>query len=460
MAAITTWVVDEWPFCMVKFLDFYTLIFKEDGNNNVDVYEAYCGTDDVWDATHVIDIIGVINPPTSYPINIDIADFGWFYALAYAEISSSSLGVSCYVREPGVASSYTPTSQSSRALPTDNCPEFISCCNFKGQPIIGGIVSEAEEWTNLGLCSVGWGAIGQWEFRPRVNRTAGFIKMPWSDWDQGLVHKVQRLGDIVMVYGNGGRAGLRPYNINLANGFGLIDGIGGTGVDKGFHMAGDNQLHGFIDTNNEFWIVEDGPKFTKLGYKEWFDDLVSENESIAAGTPMVVSYEKSSRRFYIGGYSSGYVLTEWGLYSTTQSCTSVGNYRGNVMCGFFKDLADYEGRIKLAEVDFGQRGMKTVDHLELGLDYTPSGSETYTAGVDTKYDYDESAWRTGDWKRGNNHGMVYLGKTATDFRIKAKVSDYRDGSPKLDSLKVRYKISDKRSIRGMYSADTDGGRSR
>ena len=392
-----------------------------------------------------------INAPTVYPIGISFADFGWFYAMAYAEISSSSLGVYCYIREPGIV----PATTAVRVLPTDNCPEFITCCNFKGQPILGGIISTDEQWTRLGQCSVAWGAVGQWEFRPFINRTAGYIRMPWSDWDEGLVHRVQRLGDVVMVYGNGGRAALRPYSQNLATGYGLVDTIGGTGIAKGFHMAGDNNLHAFVDTNNELWIVETGPKFTKLGYKEWFDDLLAENTAVAVGTPMVVSYDASNRRFYFGGYSSSYVLTEFGLYSTYQSCTGVGNYRGNVLCGFFKDLADYEGRLKVDSADFGQRGLKTVDHLELGIDYTPSGSETYSAGVDTKYDYDEAAWRSGDWKRGNSQGMVFLGKTAADFRVKAKVSDIRDGSPRIDSMKLRYKIVDKRSIRGMYHSGTN-----
>ena len=443
MATITGWTVDDWPFCLVKFLDYYTLIFKSDGTN-VDVYEAYCGTDDAWVATEVISNLTTINAPTVYPINIDFADFGWFYVLAYTEMSSSTLGVYCYVREPGIDSATTAV----RTLPVDACPEFISCCNFNGQPLIGGIVSTDEMWTRLGSCAVAWGAIGQWEFRPDQNRTAGYIKMPWSDWDEGIVHKVAKLGNQVMVYGNGGRANLVPYSNSLATGFGLGP-VQGTGISKGFHMAGDNQLHGFIDTNNEFWVVDGNLKFDKLGYKEWFTDLLAENTSEAAGTPMVVSYDKENKRFYIGGFSSGYVLTEFGLYTTHQSCTSIGVYRGSVLTGFFKDLADYEGRIKIDDLDFKQRGMKTLDHVEYGITYTPSASETVTAGADYKYDFDETH-RTGDWKRGNKQGMFYSGLTATDFRIKLKVSDYRDGDPKLDSVKARMKMVDKRSIRGQY----------
>ena len=446
MAAITGWTVDDWPFSMAKFLDFYTIIFKEDGSNNIDLYEAYCGTDDVWVATQCIDSMAVINAPTRYPINIDFADFGWFYAMAYAEISSGTLQAQCYMRDPDIASGLT----SLEALPTSKCPDFVTCCNFNGQGILGGIISTDASWTQLGRCSVAWSVIGQWEFRPSVNRTAGYLRMPWSDWDEGVVHKVAKLGDMVMVYGNGGRAALRPFNTPLANGFGLVP-LSGPGIDKGFHFAGDSSTHCILDTNNEVWVVTPGPKFSRLGYKEWFDDLIAENVAQAVGLPLVMSYDHTNKRFYFGGFSSSYVLTEYGLYSTGQSCTSVGNYRGNVLSGFFKDLSDDEGRVKLDDIDFGQRGLKTVDHLEMGITYDPSGAETITAGVDTKYDNDETH-RTGSWLRVNSQGMVYLGKTAADFRIKAKVSDYSDGDPKLDSMKIRWKMVDKRSIRGMYDA--------
>ena len=450
MASIVGWTVDKWPFTMARFLDFYTMIFKEDGSKNVDLYEAYCGTDDEWVATQVIDSISTIDNPDVYPINIDFADFGWFYALAYAEMSSASLDVKCYYRDPDVASGLGAIS----TLPIDSCPEFITCCNFKGQMIIGGIFSSDASWTKLGLASVAWGAIGQFEFRPSQNRTAGYIRMPWSDWDEGLVHKVARLGGIVMVYGNGGRAALKPFNEPMAAGFGLIDSINGTGIDKGFHMAGDSSLHGFIDTRNYFWVVDKSLTFTKLGYREWIEDMLAENLDVAAGTPIVVSYDPKGRRFYICGHSSSYVLTQWGLYSCHQSSSGVGRYRGKILSGFYKDLGDYEGRIKLAERDFGQRGMKTVDHLDVGVDYTPSGDEDFTIGVDVKYDRDES-FREGDWVRVNKQGLGYLGKTAPDFRVKAKVSDYRDGAPKLDSMKIRWKMVDKRSIRGQYDAGSN-----
>ena len=149
MASIIGWTVDKWPFAMTRFLDFYTMIFKEDGAKGVDLYEAYCDTDDEWVATQVIDGFTTIDTPDVYPINIDFADFGWFYIMAYAEMSSGSLDVHCYYRDPDIASGLGAVS----TLPTSASPEFISCCNFKGQVILGGILSTDASWTELGQAS-------------------------------------------------------------------------------------------------------------------------------------------------------------------------------------------------------------------------------------------------------------------------------------------------------------------
>ena len=451
MAAITTWSVSEWPFDMVKFLDYYTIIFRAEpaASSDIDVYEAYCGTDDVWVATKVIDNIGYVDyPDPRYPVNLDVADFAWFYLLTYAELKNGEIEAGCYYREPGIASG----TDALTALPLSNCPDFITCCNFKGQPVVGGVLSTDAYWTQLGKCSVAWSGIGHFEFRPDVNRTAGFVRMPWSDWDEGLVLKVKRLGDSLIVYGNGGRAALDPFYKEPITGFGLDDRIGGTGIHSGFHMDGNQKVHGFIDTRNDFWIVQGKKEFKKLGYREWIEDMQAENDAEESNIPIVVSYEPKRNFFYLAGFGSCYVLTEFGLYSCTQSPTSIGDYRGNVLTGFVKDHSDDEGRVLFNPVDFKIRGLKTVEEVEFGMDYTPTGSESVTAKVDFKYDYDESSWRTSGWERLNPQGMYFPVITANDLKVGIKFSDYTDGDPRLESTVLRWKLSDKRGIRGLYSA--------
>jgi len=73
------------------------------------------------------------------------------------------------------------------------------------------------------------------------------------------------------------------------------------------------------------------------------------------------------------------------------------------------------------------------------------------AGADFKYDYNE-AYRESTWKRLNNQGLVFPIITASDFRVKIKATDYRVDGLYIDSAKARYKLVDKRGIRGLYNA--------
>jgi hypothetical protein len=143
------------------------------------------------------------------------------------------------------------------------------------------------------------------------------------------------------------------------------------------------------------------------------------------------------------------VLTQFGLYKSHQVTTGIGRYRGNKLTGFITDLADYEGRMVSDTIDFRLRGMKTIETLEFGLD---SGSDVY-AGVNFKYDYvKNNIYRSGTLKPVSYEGVVYPGVTASDFRIKLKLTDYRDGL-KLDYVNVKWKFPDKRSVRGLYNAN-------
>jgi hypothetical protein len=449
MTAITSWIVSKWPFDMIKFLKYYTIIMHDDGTN-LDMYEAYCGTDNIWAATECISNI-VPSNSTVVPLNWDFADFDWFYGMAFAYTINGVVATKCYQRSPGVASGVAALT----TLPSDACPTFITCCNFRGQPILGGIISSNATWTQLGLASVCWGAIGQWEFRPQNNRTAGFIRMPWSDWDQGMVLKVAELGGRVVVYGNGGSCSLVPYAKEHAVGFGLDDKVMGPGIQSGFHFAGDKDKHLIVGNDNNLYITNETGDFgkalgfKKVGYKEYITEMLEENNDYAEGTPLCLSYDPLRRRFYISGIHSSYCLTELGLYKCHQSTTGIGRYRGVKLAGFVVDNQDYEARLMSDCLDMRLRGKKTIETIEFGLD---SGSNAY-GGIDSKDSYDyNKMFRSGTFKPIGPNGVVYPGVTTSDFKIKFKALDYRDGI-KLDYINCKWKLSDKRSVRGLYNAN-------
>ena len=117
--------------------------------------------------------------------------------------------------------------------------------------------------------------------------------------------------------------------------------------------------------------------------------------------------------------------------------------------GFVRDNGDYEGRLLGDTIDVRLRSMKTLEAVEFGAD---SGSNM-SGGVDFKYEYSKNKeYRIGSWVRANYEGVIYPGITAPDLRLKFKVEDYRDGI-QLDNIVMRWKLSDKRSIRGLYNAN-------
>jgi len=397
MASILSWNVDLWPLSLAKFLDYYTIIFRNNANK-LDILEAYCGTNDIWVATANESTIVDFDPVADkFPVNIDIADFGWFYALTYVNSASTVWTPICYQRVPGESSGASALT----AIASAAVPDFLTCCNFKGQGILGGIVSTNASWTQLGSASVCWSGIGNWEFRPATNKTAGYLKMPWSDWDEGVVNKVAHLGKGVLVLGNGGRAGLQPFSQGQATGFGMKP-FSGAGITKGFHHAGDEDIQCFIDTNNELWVVDGGFKFQKLGYKEWIDAMQVENDAVSAGLPIIVSHSPKDKRFYICGNNSSYVLTEFGLYSTHQSTSNIGRYRGGVLTGFVKDVGDYQARVAVDDKDFRVRGLKTIDVVEYAVDYPSRGSGAELAAQNCCTDENNDVDVTTGWTAGGD----------------------------------------------------------
>ena len=157
------------------------------------------------------------------------------------------------------------------------------------------------------------------------------------------------------------------------------------------------------------------------------------------------------KRLYISDGSAGYILTEHGLYSTDQYCTSVGAYRG-ALSGFFKDGADKEIRLTTDTLDFGQRSLKTLESLEFGANYYNTDGDTLQAGVDWRSDYkaDRDTFNELDYAQLSPRGTIFPLVTASEFRVKLKGATYVDSVVNIDYIKMRIKLVDKHTIRGLY----------
>lgn len=444
-----TWTIAEatWPWPKLFFLQHYLL-----GVTYAD-YSVCQGGASSSESLVLFELVNVYGSWVAYPVcdlgtsamvdSIEVADFGPFYIVSTALTGDDAFGATNYSRD--VTLGLVPGAVSE--LSSVDVPSFVSCCNFRGQLVVGGITSSIayggySDWENLGHAHVAWSGIGKYTFRPDEDPTAGFLKAWWSRGDTGKIVKLHALDERVMVFGDLGLMALEPFNIKGNAGFKRVY-VKGMGLLRGDLVAGDENVVFFINRDKDLCMTKDGLKVEVLGYREYIEDLAIES--------LTTCYVPQKKRFFMSDGIQGYCLTEYGLYSTNQLVTSVG-ISGNEYVGFFLDSGDYEARLETNTMDFSQRGKKTLEAVEVGAEYVKSGEELEVA-VKYKNDYAASLFAMSTWKRLNPNGFVHPIVTADEFRICVRAGDYRDATLNISYLKGRIKMVDKRSIRGLYNAN-------
>lgn len=437
-----------WPYPQVFFGDYYTLAFAvvsttsecsvglPVGTNHLVLFELTNSTN-VWTAAARYDLGSI-----AYIDQIDVMDFGQFYTVTTFGYNSETPVITGCRRNPGA------TPPLFTALSTTNSPKFITGCNYNGQAIIGGIISTDANWSALGLPGVAWSSIGYFDFRPKEEfGVAGFRRMPWENNGSGIVYKILKLGKGVLVLGDGGQAYLYPASSGDVVTFGMRE-LPGTGIRSGNHAAGDEHNICFIDRNYDLWIITADLKLTKLGYREYMKALIT--YSGVGDSRVLMSYVPEHKCFYISNGYKCYILTEFGLYTTDQITTSIGDYRG-VLCGFWKDGEDPEFRLTTDRLDFGSQGLKTIEGVEFGVHYNAIDAKL-SADINYLYDYADVNFSSLGWTDVNPLGQLSRRITAKEFQIKLKGTTYKEATFNLDSCLVRVKYPDKRNIRGILSS--------
>lgn len=441
-----TWTV-TWPWPQAIFGKYYTLAFAvadtsdcatgvPAADDSLVLYELYCSEADAWTADYIADFgsVSKIN-------QVNVVDFGPFYAATVFGYNAGAPVITGVIRLPGIAK---PSVQYT-SLETSKVPKFITGCNFNGQAVIGGIISTNATWEARGLQSVCWSRIGEFDFRPLENRSAGYRDMEWGEWGEGIVYKVHKLGNFVVVFGDGGSAVLVPQGRPIST-FGYKN-LPIPGVRSGNHIAGDEHLMLVVDTNYDLWLIDNQIKPRNLGYREWMKSLLTYTHE-TNDYRTLVSYVPSKKRFYLSNGYVCYVLTEQGLYTCNQRVTSAGDYRGKVLCGFFSDNADYSFKALTDTVNFGYGGKKTLQHVVVKGRYVKS---TYKlqARANYKNDVSSATFTETTWKNLNPQGALAPIVTANEFRVGVKGADYRSADLQLDEILFRVKLVDKHLVRGI-----------
>jgi len=313
---------------------------------------------------------------------------------------------------------------------TTNIPRFSTGCNFNGQVVAGNIKTT---WHDCGTGSIIWSKIGSVNFTPDGSNEAGFRNIPW----EGDVLKVKKLGKGVVVYCENGILVLVPFQQTFG-----METLAAVGIPCKSAVGGNDNIHVFVDNDDNLWRLNKDFNLQLLGYREYMSLMTAAN--------IVVEHDPLKREFHISDDSYGYLLTEKGLCQCYQEVTTVAVDNG-VSYGVFDDEEDAEGRIVTDIIDFGQRGNKTIELVEIG------GYSASPIAV-------AADWRSniaGSFTRSpsspvNYNGAATVKVTAAEFRVAVTFDDYSDAS--LDYLHIRYKLSDRRFVRGAYNVNQNAAR--
>jgi len=375
--------------------------------------------------------------------SIDYADFGLFYALAVARADGTrhvvlrdvTLSNATVDRDVFGLNLVQPSAQ----------PTYSTVCNFDGQVVCGNM----SNWQGLGTDGFAWSGIKNYAFDPLVDITAGFdVLLPHgTTGTPHTLYKLLPLDSSVIAYTDCGVCVLTPRLVESTFGWGqsFLALLGMTGAT---HVAGDRNIHGYIDLDNEFWLVENGgQKVTRRGYRSVIEELLK------AAVPLIVSYLPLRRTFYVSNGLTTLVINDFGASTVHQGISSCIMGWDKVAYATFTDLEDRQVRVTVEATDFGVRAAKSVEDLLIGVDHddaTQVQAGTYWRSTSAMW-HDPPHWRP-----YGPRGDIHIGVDAVEFRLAVRANEYL--GTEVQTIKANLKFPDARFRRGV-SAPTEGQQS-
>lgn len=400
----------SWPFPqIIEAKSFAFLIVREDVEMEDRIYSF---TNGVWSLSSVFDVdVATFDQGRRF----SIADFEDYVLLTNGVVM---------IRYDIALDAFVPFTSS------DEIPLCNSICAAKGgQAVAGGVRSS---WHDRGLNSIVWSRIGYMDFTPGRDNEAGFRN---SDSE---VYGVLRLEDDVVVYGSKSMGRLSPVR-EPAPTLGWKE-IASYGICGPYAVGGGIHQHVFVDEDRWIWRVDPGVKLSKLGYQEFMKQLDKDL--------LTVVYRRTNNDYFISDGTKSFLLTNSGLSSVHQCVSGLIRY-DETDYGVFKDTGDLNFRLVSDVFDMGFRSTKTLGVIEVGAD----SAHTMRAGADWRIQRSKRFIRSA-LQPVNDQGVAYPIVAGNEFRIVLESSYYEDTN--VDYLKCRYKMTDLRSIRGVYAPPPRG----
>lgn len=435
-SAFGNWNI-RWPLPRIHFLKNKILGFTYTDEEELYAFEMYYNKGN-WSAVFVKNL-GYVDRIKQ----ISIADFGPYYMLAvmYIDIDESYY-IRNYVRDISIVPYWGLQVEALVDISYNNQPLLGTICNYNAQIVGGAVDSNAYPWDSLGMNTILWSGIGNLEFNPSIDPTAGFTNVEWKSnyaLGEGMILRVLQLGSTIVAYGEGGIEILSPYSSDYSShtrsSAPMKKGSLSTlGIQSGNHVAGNNTIHGFVDFENRFCTITEKEGVQRLGYKEYLDPIMASED-------VLVNYNPRLNTFYVSNGERCFVYNGVGGYTTNQCITSLGYTNDGTLFGFYVDNEDTQGRIVTQEMDLGIRGIKTVQSVEASIS---TDGNTYTA-IDYKYNKGSSFTRS-PWIYQSPEGISSVAFAGIEHRVGVASDDYT--SMKISDLNIHFKVVDRRFLHG------------
>ena len=302
-----------------------------------------------------------------------------------------------------------------------NVPEASTCCSFGGLLLLGNISSWTQS-TEVDSATVVWAARPlSSEFQLSVNNIAtgaGYIKLACGD-----ILRIFEAGKKIIVFGRRQIVTLKliseptmtlaidkenpPINVNILYKEAIShDGMGGFCLIDGFSFA-----FAFDSTRGAL---------TRAGFQRFF-----------TGTHPILSYDNVAQEHLLCNGIETLSLGTYGMGQRDQVITSGGNIAG-VFEVASPLINSYDMSLTIDTQDMGVKGIKTI--YASGVDYTTDGrvfvhnSPVNPLGVGTKV-----------------LAQDVFQPTITITNLTYAI---------VNSLELRWKLTDKRNVRGRYDNQT------
>lgn len=289
---------------------------------------------------------------------------------------------------------------------------------------------------------VGWSKIGEITFVADRTNDSGYKPMSWK----GMVYNILKLGKNAVIYGEGGVSILKPVDSPHPT-FATKD-IASVGLKNRNTVCGDDVKHYFMDKLSRLWVLTVSTKTvsltemhgaTLLGYEEFLSTL----------TDPVMSYDPENEWVYISDATQGFVLTKEGLGGGYGGITAIQYQAGVKTVASPAVLSTPPTMLVVTDIiDFGYRGQKTIEAVEIGTDAV----QPLSVALDYRFDK-AGAFVTTPYAPVNKEGIGWIRAAGIEFRVRIRNLVYED--IELDYLNIHYKPTDKRGIRGVIGGFKD-----